>query len=85
MQLIGVVLASLIFGALHQIRGEARWWWVVSATTIGVLLALVFRASGSLLGPIAAHAAVNGVNLRYLRDNDPLPRRRRLGGLLRRS
>jgi membrane protease YdiL (CAAX protease family) len=50
---------------------------------MGLLFAVVFRATGSLLGPIAAHAAINAANLRYLRDNDPSPRRRPLGGLLR--
>jgi membrane protease YdiL (CAAX protease family) len=81
--LVGVVLASLVFGALHQIRGEARWWWVGWATAMGLLFAIVYRATGSLVGPIAAHAAINAANLRYLRDNDPSPRRRPLGGLLR--
>jgi membrane protease YdiL (CAAX protease family) len=81
--LIGVVLSSIVFGALHQIRGQARWWWMGWATAMGLLFAVVFRATGSLLGPIAAHAAINAANLRYLRDNDPSPRRRPLGGLLR--
>jgi hypothetical protein len=31
-----------------------------------------------------AHAMINGANLRFLRDNDPSPRTRALGGLLRR-
>jgi membrane protease YdiL (CAAX protease family) len=53
------------------------------ATATGLLFALVFRATGSLVGPVVAHAAINAVNLRYLRDNDPAPPRRRLGGLLR--
>jgi membrane protease YdiL (CAAX protease family) len=83
--LVGVLLSSLIFGALHQVRGPARWGWVALATTMGLLLAVLFRATGSLAGSVAAHAAINGANLRYLRDHDPVPRSRPLGGLLRRT
>jgi membrane protease YdiL (CAAX protease family) len=84
MPLVGVVVSSLLFGALHQIRGPARWGWMVWATVMGVLFGGVFVATGSLVGPIAAHAMINGANLRFLRDNDPSPRVRPLGGLLRR-
>jgi hypothetical protein len=45
----------------------------------------MFAATGSLAGPIVAHAMTNGANLRFLRDNDPSPRPRTLGGLLRRT
>jgi membrane protease YdiL (CAAX protease family) len=83
--LLGVVGSSVLFGALHQIRGAARWWWMAWATVMGLLFALVFRATGSLVGPIVAHALINAGNLRYLRDNDPAPPRRRLGGILRRG
>jgi hypothetical protein len=80
--LVGVVVASLLFGALHQIRGPARWGWMVWATVMGLLFAGIFVATGSLAGPVVAHAAINHANLRFLRDNDPAPRRRVLGGLL---
>jgi membrane protease YdiL (CAAX protease family) len=83
-QAVGIAFSSLVFGALHQIRGQARWWWMALAAAMGLLFAVTFRATGSLLGPIFAHAAINGANLRYLRDNDPAPRRRALGGLLQR-
>jgi membrane protease YdiL (CAAX protease family) len=82
--LTGVVLSSLLFGALHQVRGEARWGWAVWATGMGLLFAVIYAATGSLVGPIAAHVAINAANLRFLRDNDPAPRSRQLGGLLRR-
>jgi membrane protease YdiL (CAAX protease family) len=83
--LVGIVGSSVLFGALHQIRGSARWWWMAWATAMGLVFALVFVATGSLAGPIVAHAAINAVNLRYLRDTDWAPRRRALGGLLRRA
>jgi len=82
--LVGVVLSSLLFGALHQVRGEARWGWAAWATGMGLLFALLFAATGSLAGPIVGHLVINGANLRFLRDTDPAPRPRALGGLLRR-
>jgi membrane protease YdiL (CAAX protease family) len=81
---LGVVASSMIFGTLHQIRGRARWGWIVWATVMGLLFAGLFRATGSLVGPIVAHAMINHANLRFLRDSDPDPRPRTLGGLLRR-
>jgi membrane protease YdiL (CAAX protease family) len=82
---IGVLASSLVFGVLHQIRGRGRWGWMAWATLMGLLFALVFTATGSLAGPLVAHAAINRANLRFLRDNDPDPPPRFLGGLLRRQ
>jgi uncharacterized protein len=81
---IGVVVSSLVFGVLHQIRGRGRWGWIAWATVMGLLFALIFTATGSLAGPLVAHAVINHANLRFLRDTDPDPRRRPLGGLLNR-
>ena len=84
MPLVGVVVSSVAFGVLHQIGGRARWGWIGWATLMGLLFGEVFAMTGSLLGPLLAHAAINHSNLRFLRDNDPTPPRRPLGGLLRR-
>ncbi len=81
----GVVGSAVVFGALHQIRGRGRWGWMAWATVMGLLLGGLFAATGSLIGPVVAHALVNAANLRFLRDNDPDARRRPLGGLLRRE
>lgn len=79
----GVIVSSLAFGLLHQMRGRARWVWAGWATVMGVLFASLFLATGSLLGPLVAHAAINIANLRFLRDTDfDPPKLRRLGGLL---
>jgi hypothetical protein len=83
--LVGVVASSLAFGALHQIRGRARWGWMAWATVMGLVFGAVFVATGSLAGPVVAHVIINAANLRFLRDNDPAPRPRALGGLLRRG
>ncbi len=79
---LGVWLSSLAFGALHQVRGAGRWGWAASAFVMGLFLALVYALTGQLIGCIAAHVLVNAVNLRYVRDHDPDPKPRKLGGLL---
>lgn len=79
---VGLMPQAVLFGFLHQVRGPARWVWVGWATTVGLVLGAIFQISGSLLGPIAAHMLVNALNLAYLKQYDPEPRRRALGGLL---
>jgi membrane protease YdiL (CAAX protease family) len=68
---LGVVVPAAAFGLLHQVAGEGRWLWAAWAAAMGLSFGLVFGATGSLAGPILAHAAVNIVNLRLLRDHDP--------------
>ena len=83
---LGLVLSSVAFGALHQLRGRAGLVWTVWAGIMGFLFAGLFLATGSLLGPIVAHVAINVINLRFLRDTDVEPRAPRdLGGLLGRA
>jgi len=77
---VGVVIQAGIFGLAHQVRGPSRWVWVGWASLVGLCFGVVFAATGSLVGPIVAHALVNGYNLVFLRDHDPDPKRR-LGGL----
>ena len=81
--LLGLVLSSIAFGGLHQLRGRVGWIWAGWATVMGLLFGSLFLATGSLLGPIVAHAAINVMNLRFLRDTDVEPKKpRHLGGLL---
>jgi len=80
---LGLVAASIAFGGLHQLRGSVGWIWAGWATIMGLLFGALFLATGSLLGPIVAHVAINVLNLRFLRDTDVEPKKpRRLGGLL---
>ena len=67
----GVVPAALLFGLAHQIKGPSRWVWAGWATTFGLMLGGIFVLTGSLVGPLLAHAIVNAANLTYLRDHDP--------------
>jgi membrane protease YdiL (CAAX protease family) len=78
---LGLWLQALLFGLLHQMAGPSRWVWAAWATLVGLLFGGIFELTGSLAGPIAAHALVNGLNLWYLKHHDPGPRRG-LGGLL---
>ena len=55
--LVGVVVSSVAFGVLHQIGGRGRWGWIGWATLMGLLFGEVFAMTGSLLGPLLAHAA----------------------------
>lgn len=81
--LVGIVLSSLAFGVLHQVRGRGRWAWAAWATVLGAALATLYALTGQLIGPIVAHVAINAANLRYIRDTSVEPQRpRRLGGLL---
>lgn len=79
---LGLVLQACVFGLLHYLPGASRWAWAVLAAVVGLVFGALYQATGSLLGPMAAHAVINGLNLRYLRRYDPEPRRSSLGGLL---
>jgi membrane protease YdiL (CAAX protease family) len=80
---LGLLVSSIAFGALHRLRGRVGWIWASWAAVMGLLFGALFFATGSLVGPIVAHASINVVNLRFLRDTDVEPRKpRRLGGLL---
>ncbi|HVU05554.1 MAG TPA: type II CAAX endopeptidase family protein [Polyangiaceae bacterium] len=78
---MGIVPQALLFGAVHQIPGPSRWVWVAWASAVGLALGCIFRLTGSLLGPLTAHALINALNLAFLKAYDPSPRRA-LGGLL---
>lgn len=79
---LGNLGQALLFGLLHQLRGPSRWPWVAWAGIVGLLFGAVFALTGSLLGPICAHALINGLNLNYLQSHNPESSRRGLGGLL---
>ncbi len=80
--LIGIWLQAGIFGLAHQIPGRARWIWVAWASIMGLVLGLLFQTTGSLVGPVLAHATINGLNLRFLHHHDATMTPRPLGGVL---
>jgi len=67
---LGVVPSAVLFGLAHQMRGPSRWVWVGWATAVGLALGAIFAATGSLLGPLLAHAVINAVNLSFLRRDE---------------
>jgi membrane protease YdiL (CAAX protease family) len=79
---MGLVAQALLFGVLHQTGGSSRWVWMIWATLMGFVLGAMYQLSGSLVGPVIAHAIINGLNLQFLKRHDPTPGRRPLGGLL---
>lgn len=60
---IGWVAASLVFGVLHTSFDRQLMGWTLFATAVGFGLGALFEATGGLLAPIVAHAAVNAVQL----------------------
>jgi membrane protease YdiL (CAAX protease family) len=53
-------------------KGPSRWVWAGWATVVGLMLGAIFALTGSLVGPLLAHAVINAANLAYLRDHDPV-------------
>jgi hypothetical protein len=82
---IGLLPQALLFGLVHQTRGPSRWVWAGWAGLVGLGLGALFQLTGSIWGPVLAHAMINAINLSYLKHHDPTPPPRVLGGLLDRG
>ena len=63
---LGWLVASAAFGLAHVAPRRALLPWTGFALVAGLLLGALFAATGNLVAPIAAHAAINAVNLRLL-------------------
>jgi hypothetical protein len=63
---VGLLAASLLFGAAHFVPRRELLLWTVFSIVAGLLLGWLFDATGNLVAPIVAHAGINGVNLRHL-------------------
>ena len=66
---LGLVLSSVLFGALHALNRVYALW----ATLMGAAFALLVLAGGSLASAMAAHATYNLGALLVLRRSPPLP------------
>ena len=60
---VGIVWASLIFGACHFLPRRELVLWSGYAVVMGLAFGWLFEATGHLAAPIAAHVLVNAVNL----------------------
>jgi membrane protease YdiL (CAAX protease family) len=63
---VGLVAASLLFGAAHFVPRRELLLWTGFSIAAGFLLGWLYQTSGGLLAPVVAHTAINGVNLRRL-------------------
>jgi len=77
---VGIVWASLIFGACHFLPRRELALWSLYAVVMGFAFGWLFETTGHLVAPIAAHALVNGVNLPRLARRAEAKRAVALGG-----
>jgi membrane protease YdiL (CAAX protease family) len=66
----GFWITSIGFGLLHVGPSRTFLPWTVWAIVMGLILGAMFEWTGSLLGPIVAHATINAVNLRTVAEHD---------------
>ena len=69
---LGLLATSALFGLAHFAPRRELLPWTLFSLDAGLVLGLLFEATGNLVAPVVAHALVNGVNLRILtRDYAP--------------
>jgi len=61
--LLGVFATSLVFGLLHIGPDRRISAWTLWTVVAGIVLGLLYENTGSLIGPIIAHFAVNAISL----------------------
>jgi membrane protease YdiL (CAAX protease family) len=65
---LGVIAASLVFGALHFPVVKELRPWTVFAIVAGLLFGGLAAWSGSLAAPVLAHLLINWLNLKRLTE-----------------
>lgn len=68
---VGIVWASLIFGACHFLPRRDVAIWSLYAVVMGFAFGWLFEWTGHLLAPIVAHTVVNGINIPRLARRSP--------------
>lgn len=68
--LIGLGLATLVFGLAHLGPGRRFAAWALWAAVVGLFLGLIFEVTGSLAGPVLAHVGINWMNLHFIARRD---------------
>jgi membrane protease YdiL (CAAX protease family) len=66
---LGLLVTSLIFGAVHTGPKRVFLAWSAWAFVMGVLFGLIFEATGVLWGPVLAHVLINDRNMTYMRGH----------------
>jgi membrane protease YdiL (CAAX protease family) len=62
----GVWIQAVVFAALHIGPGRRFLPWTISALVLGIAFGWLAKWTHNLGGPIAAHFAINYLNLRYI-------------------
>ena len=73
----GLWIQGAVFAVLHIGPGKRFLPWTASALVLGLVFGKLATWTGNLGGPIAAHFAINYLNLRYIVTNSE---RRSAGG-----
>jgi membrane protease YdiL (CAAX protease family) len=63
---MGLLAASVLFGAMHFVPRREMLPWTGFAIVVGLVLGWIFESTGNLVAPMVAHAVVNAVNLPLL-------------------
>jgi len=63
----GLLITSLIFGAVHVGPKPLFLAWTTWAFVMGLLLGLIFELTGVLWGPVLAHVWINQRNMAFIR------------------
>lgn len=63
---LGLLVASLAFGLVHLGPSRVFWPWTAWALVMGLVLGALTWATGSVVGAIVAHVAINWLNLRFI-------------------
>jgi membrane protease YdiL (CAAX protease family) len=64
---LGLLITSMIFGAVHVGPKRVFLAWATWAFVMGALLGLIFELTGVLWGPILAHVWINQRNMTFIR------------------
>lgn len=68
---LGLVVTSLLFGAVHFVPSRRLLPWTAWAAVMGLLLGLLYEHTGSIAGCVLAHVAINAINLGRIVRFDP--------------
>jgi hypothetical protein len=64
---LGLLITSVIFGAVHVGPKPVFLAWTTWAFLMGLLLGLIFELTGVLWGPVLAHVWINQRNMAFIR------------------
>jgi membrane protease YdiL (CAAX protease family) len=71
--LLGVLLTSVVFAALHVGRERKFIPWTLQAFAMGLAFGGLYWLTGDLTAPVMAHFTINYQNLHFINSYDPPP------------